>query len=226
MGSSHDAVMEYMEDELKKDPGVKNKTLFAGAREIDESVGELTLQQFHAKYRLPATRRIAPPPKPARQPKANPAPTAAPAPSGDGAAVMEFVVRTLEADPGISNADLFAGAREIDASVADLTARQFHAKYPLQVKARLARNAAAKPEAPPEPEATPAEETVVEDVRPAEGAADAEAPPERTGDPVTVRRLLLDLAKELASAESKSEVIDVMARLDDYVAEIMEAARG
>ena len=39
MGSSHDAVMEYMEDELKKDPGVKNKTLFAGAREIDESVG-------------------------------------------------------------------------------------------------------------------------------------------------------------------------------------------
>ena len=42
MGSSHDAVMEYMEDELKKDPGVKNKTLFAGAREIDESVGELT----------------------------------------------------------------------------------------------------------------------------------------------------------------------------------------
>ena len=226
MGSSHDAVMEYMEDELKKDPGVKNKTLFAGAREIDESVGELTLQQFHAKYRLPATRRIAPPPKPARQPKANPAPTAAPAPSGDGAAVMEFVVRTLEADPGISNADLFAGAREIDASVADLTARQFHAKYPLQVKARLARDAAAKPEAPPEPEAPPAEETAVEDVRPAEGAADSEAPPERTGDPVAVRRLLLDLAKELANAESQADTIEVMSRLDDYVAEIMEAARG
>ena len=226
MGSSHDAVMEYMEDELKRDPGVKNKTLFAGAREIDESVGELTLQQFHAKYRLPATRRIAPPPKPARQPKANPAPTAAPAPSGDGAAVMEYVERTLEADPGISNADLFAGAREIDASVADLTARQFHAKYPLQVKARLARDTAAKPEAPPEPEAPPAEETAVEDVRPAEGAADAEAPPERTGDPVAVRRLLLDLAKELANAESQADTIEVMSRLDDYVAEIMEAARG
>ena len=130
MGSSHDAVMEYMEDELKKDPGVKNKTLFAAAREIDESVGELTLQQFHAKYRLPATRRIAPLRQPGRQPKPDPAPAAVPAPSGDGAAVMEFVVRTLEADPGISNADLFAGAREIDPSVADLTARQFHAKYP------------------------------------------------------------------------------------------------
>ena len=138
--------MEYMVDELKKVPGAKNKTLFAGALEIDESVGELTLQQYHAKYRLPATRRIAPPPQPA--------------PSGDGAPVMEFVERTLEVDPDVSNADLFAGAREIDPSVAELSARQFHAKYSLQVKARLARDAAAEPEAPPEPEAAPAEETV------------------------------------------------------------------
>ena len=52
--------MQYMERELKKDAGVKNATLFAGACEIDESIGELTPQQFHAKYRLPATRRIAP----------------------------------------------------------------------------------------------------------------------------------------------------------------------
>ena len=60
MGRSHDAVMEYMEDELKKDPSVKNKTLFAGTREIDESVGELMLQQFHTKYRLPAARDLEP----------------------------------------------------------------------------------------------------------------------------------------------------------------------
>ena len=211
MGSSHDAVMQYMELELKKDPGVKNKTLFAGAREIDESVEELTLQQFHAKYRLPATRRISPPPQPARQPRADPAP----APSGDGAGVMEYVERTLEANPGISNADLFAGAREIDASVAELTARQFHAKYPLQVKARRARAAAPDPRTPPEPEVPAA----VEPTAP-------EAPSAGTGDPAAVRRLLLDLAKELASAETKAEVIGVIARLDDYVAEIMEAARG
>jgi len=44
--------MQYVEGELKKDPRVKNASLFAAAREIDESVGELTLQQFHAKYRL------------------------------------------------------------------------------------------------------------------------------------------------------------------------------
>ena len=213
MGSLHDAVMQYVEREMKNDPSVKNSTLFAGAREIDESIGELRPQQFHARYRLPVTRRLAEQRRPARQAKAAPAPDPAPAPLDDGAAVMEYVERTLEANPGVTNADLFAGAREIDPSVGQLTARQFHAKYPLQVKARLAKAAAPKP--PPEPEVPTAQETAEED-----------APPKQAGDPVAVRRLLLDLAKELASAESKAEVIEVMARLDDYVAEIMEVARG
>ncbi len=217
MGSLNDAVLQYVERELKEDSGVKNAALFAGAREIDESVEGLTLQQFHAKYRLPATRRIASQERPARQPEANPEPAPAPAPaaSGDGAAVMEFVERTLEVAPDVSNADLFAGAREIDPSVAALSARQFHAKYPLQVKARLARAAAPKPETPPEPEVPTAEEP---------NAADARPP--QAGDPVAVRRLQLDLAKELATAESKAEVIEVMARMDDYVAAIMEAAQS
>ena len=215
MGSLRDAVMQYVERELKKDSGVKNAALFAGSREIDESVGELTLQQFHAKYRLPATRRTAPQERPAPQPKADPEPDPAPAASGDGGAVMEFVERTLEVDPDVSNADLFAGAREIDPTVAGLSARQFHAKYPLQVKARLARAAAPEPETPPEPEVPTAEET-----------AAPKAPSAEAGDPVAVRRLLFDLAMELARAESQAETIEVMARLDDYVAEIMEASRG
>ena len=112
MGSSHDAVMEYMEDELKKDPGAKNKTLFAGAREIDESVGELTLQQFHAKYRLPATRRIAPPPQPARLRRGRGARRRARDHPGRSVGHGGSWRGTLEADPA-SNADLFAGAREI-----------------------------------------------------------------------------------------------------------------
>lgn len=215
MGSLQDAVMQYVERELKKDSRVKNATLFAGACEIDESIGELRPQQFHARYRLPVTRRMAEQRRPAPEPKSVPLPDPAPVASGDGVAVMEFVERTLEANPAISNGDLFAGAREIDPSVAELSARQFHAKYPLQVKARLARAAAPEPETPPEPEVPTAEET---------NAADA--PPVTEGDPVAVRRLLLDLAKELASAESQADTIEVMARLDDYVAEIMEAARG
>ncbi len=215
MGSLHDAVMQFVEEEMKKDPGVKNATLFAGACEIDESIAELRPQQFHARYRLPVTRRMAEQRRPARQQKPAPEPDPAPAASGDGTAVMEYVERTLEANPGVKNADLFAGAREIDPSVAELSARQFHARYPLQVKARLARAAAPEPTPPREPEVPTVEETAAED-----------APPPHEGDPVAVRRLLLDWAKELASAESKAEMIEVIARLDDYVAEIMEAAHG
>lgn len=74
MGSSHDAVMQYVEQEMEKDPGVKNATLFAGACKIDESIGELRPQQFHARYRLPVTRRMAEKRRPARQPKSVPAP--------------------------------------------------------------------------------------------------------------------------------------------------------
>ncbi len=214
MGSLHDAVMQYVEQEVKKDAGVKNATLFAGAREIDESIGELRPQQFHARYRLPVTRLMAKQRQPAHRQKSVPPPDA-PAASGDGVAVMEYVERMLEANPGIANAELFAGAREIDPSVAALSARQFHAKYPLQVKARLAKAAAPEPKTPPEPEAAMAGEPTAPDESPA-----------GEGDPLAVRRLLLDLAKELANAESKAEVIEVMARLDDYVAEIMEAARG
>jgi len=231
MDSLQDPVAQYVEGELKKDPRVKNASLFAVAREIDESVGELTLQQFHAKYRLPAIRSIAPQGRPARKPKAVPPPDPSPASLSDGAAVMEYVERTLEANPGVTNADLFAGAREIDPSVGQLTGRQFHAKYPLQVKARLARAAAPEPKTPPEPkipsepEGATAEEPDAPDVSSA-GAGDPEAPSTGAGDPLAVRRLLLDLAKELASAESKAEVIEVLARLDDYVAEIMEAAQG
>ena len=215
MGSLHDAVMQFVEQEMKKDPGVKNATLFAGACEIDESIGELRPQQFHARYRLPVTRRMAEQRRPARQQKPVPEPDTSPAASGDGAAVMEFVERTLEADPNIANADLFAGAREIDPSVAQLSGRQFHAKYPLQVKARLARAAAPEPQLPSAPEVPESEEPTT-----------PEAPSAVAGDPLAVRRLLLDLAKELANAESKADVIEVMARLDDYVVKIMEAAQG
>ena len=43
---------------------------------------------------------------------------------------------------------------------------------------------------------------------------------------MAVRGLLLDLARELANAGSQAETIEVVARLDIYVAQIMEAARS
>lgn len=48
--------------------------------------------------------------------------------------VMNMVRRTLVENPGISNEALYAAAVALDPSVAKLTLRQFHARYPLQVR--------------------------------------------------------------------------------------------
>jgi hypothetical protein len=228
MSTLNETVMQFIEKELESDPGVKNATLFAGACAIDGSIGDLNARQFHAKYPLQVKRRMsasaAAEQEPAPEPQAAPAPAPAAAPaSASGEDVMEFVVRTLDENPDVKNADLFAGACEIDSSIAELSPRQFHAKYPLQVKRRLARAEAAARAAAPPPEVP---EAPAEEATPAEEAAVADIPSVGEGDPMAVRGLLLDLALELANAGSQAETIEVMARLDVYVAHIMEAARS
>jgi len=48
--------------------------------------------------------------------------------------VMNMVRRTLVENPEVSNEALYAAAVALDPSVAKLTLRQFHARYPLQVR--------------------------------------------------------------------------------------------
>ena len=61
---------------------------------------------------------------------------------------------------------------------------------------------------------------------PSEEAGAADAPASAAGDPAAVRGLLLDLARELANAGSQAETIEAIARLDDYVADIIKAAQS
>lgn len=53
--------------------------------------------------------------------------------------VMEMVEEMLREDPGISNDALRRKAEGIDSGIAELSARQFNARYPLQVKRQLKR---------------------------------------------------------------------------------------
>ena len=223
-----DNVMTFIEMELKKDPGVSNATLLEGAKLIDKTIGKLSARQFHAKYPLQVKRRLGAGSAAPARPKAKAAPARARAKaarsrasSADaGAAVLQYVTRMLGENPGVTNAELFKGACEIDASVADLAPRQFHAKYPLQVKRRLAV-AAAEAEAPATP-AAPAPEPA-----PAPAPArEPEAPSMGDGDAAAVRGMLLNLAREMANAGTQAETIEVMARLDGYVDDIMQAARS
>lgn len=223
-------VMKFIEEELKKDSEVSNATLFEGAKLIDKAIGKLNPRQFHAKYPLQVKRRMAgaAPRRKVRAPAKAKAARRTRAPKGDGgAAVLAYVTRVLKRNPDVKNAELFKGACEIDASVAELSARQFHAKYPLQVKRRLAAAAPAPKRAAPAPKPAPAPAPAAPAVaEPAPAPAVAEAPSVGDGDAAAVRGLLLSLARELANAGTQAETIEVMARLDGYVDDIMQAARN
>ncbi|HEX6588235.1 MAG TPA: hypothetical protein VF039_04385 [Longimicrobiales bacterium] len=51
--------------------------------------------------------------------------------------VMAMVEQELRANPDMSNEDLRARAEKLDDAIAGMSARQFNATYPLQVKRRL-----------------------------------------------------------------------------------------
>jgi uncharacterized membrane protein len=100
------------------------------------------------------------------------------------AGVMSWVKAELKSNPKVSVDELIAGAVKLNSEIAELTKRQFHARYPLQVKraARRAADAAAgiKPRrrrcSAPAAEAAPAPEA--EAAAPAEEAPAPAAAPE------------------------------------------------
>jgi hypothetical protein len=52
--------------------------------------------------------------------------------------VLDMVVRALQKDPNLRSTDLQERATEIDKSIGSLSGRQFHARYGLQARKRLA----------------------------------------------------------------------------------------
>ncbi len=158
--------------------------------------------------------------------------------------VMEFVERQLARNPKISNEKLFEGARKIDEAIANLSPRQFHAKYPLQVKRRkkgagkgATRKASARraPAKRTPAKRAPAKRTPAKRA-PAKRAPAKRAPAEKTprrargsasasaGSSDRIRGILMQFAKDLTAADSQSDTIDVLANMDRYVDRILKAA--
>lgn len=130
--------------------------------------------------------------------------------------VMAWVEAELKKNPGAASGELFETAKGRFPSIASLTVRQFHARYPLQVM-RKAGGGGGRPKK----RASRAGRK--------KGAA---APARRKGtrgkadkDPrEAVRGVLMRFATELASAEAKADVVKVLAGADRYVDEVMAAA--
>lgn len=141
--------------------------------------------------------------------------------------VMEMIEAELKKNADISNAELFEKAKKIDKDIGTLSPRQFNARYPLQVKramkprkrkakgAKSGRGKASKSAGRASAGARPGARSVASSRRNAGGPADASRD--------KVRAVLLELARDIANAEGKGDVVDVVAGIDRYVDRVVKA---
>ena len=126
--------------------------------------------------------------------------------------VMEMIEAELKKNPDTSNSDLFEQAKKIDKGVEKLSPRQFNAMYPLQVKRAMKprKRRARKPKA--------------SQAKAARGRGRSRSAAANGGPRDRVRDVLLELAKDIANAEGKGDVVDVVAGIDRYVDRVVKAA--
>lgn len=121
------------------------------------------------------------------------------------AEILGAVESALRENPKASVDELFEVAKGVDPKVGKLTKRQFHARYPLQVKRKFAPAKPRRPRREPSPK------------RPRKSAGPA-APVREA-----VRASLLRFASDLAGAEARKDVVRVVAGVDRYVDEVLKA---
>lgn len=129
--------------------------------------------------------------------------------------VMEMVRKELEANPDAENKDLYRKAEKLDASIGDLSLRQFHARYPLQVKRkRAAKKRSSKSTARKTGGKRASKKRRTR--KAAKGSVDRQA----------IRSTLLQFARDVSATDGKAEMIDLLGNVDDYVEDVVGALDG
>ncbi len=149
--------------------------------------------------------------------------------------VMQFIEKELKINPKATAKELQQKAKAVSEAVGKLSVRQFHAKYPLQIRRKLAPR---KPRrAAPKAKAAPKKPRRAAPKKPRRAAPKARAAPKkpRSAAPKAtaargqvnreaIRDTLMTFAKDLSDAEGKSETIAVLRKLDTYIDAIIRAA--
>ncbi len=118
--------------------------------------------------------------------------------------VMRFVEQKLQENPDIETSELFELAKKEDPAVENLSLRQFNARFPLQIKRRQSMADPARKQRPR---------------RRRSRAATAEGRD-------AIRQVFLRFASDLSAAEERKELVGVIARVDEYVEDVMKVSRG
>ena len=122
--------------------------------------------------------------------------------------LMAFVEAELKKAPDMSSKALFEKAKEDHEAARGLTIREFHARYPLQVKRKqaLASGTTRK--------------------RKSKSRRSRRSRKNQTANRDAVREVLLGFASDLSAAEARKDLVKVLSRVDGYVDKVMEAAQG
>lgn len=117
--------------------------------------------------------------------------------------VMDMVRQTIMKTPDIGTNELYKKAQKVDSSIGELTLRQFHARYPLQVKRKMA--------------AASGKTRRRKSRRRSRRGAEV--------DRAAIREGLVGFAREVSAAgdAGTAEVIDAMQSVDQYVEKIVKA---
>lgn len=144
-------------------------------------------------------------------------------------AVMAMVEEELKKNPSVSSEELFQKAKQLDESISQLNIRQFHARYPLQVKRRAA--AAKKPAKAAAAQAKPKSRRAAEPAQrqrqrrgPGRPRAAARVQAAAGADREAIRTVLLQFAEAVASAEDAGELVKIIGGVDRYVDRVARAA--
>lgn len=145
--------------------------------------------------------------------------------------VMAAVEAALKKDPKASVDELYAMAKGISSGVGKLSKRQFHARYPLQVKRRSPKAKRAKGAKKAAKAAKPSKagrkKAATRRARPKAAARAARKAAGTTANAAaereSVRRIFMRFASDLAAAEARKDVVKVVAGVDRYVNDVIKA---
>ncbi|CAN5410333.1 hypothetical protein BH24GEM3_BH24GEM3_16480 [soil metagenome] len=156
--------------------------------------------------------------------------------------VMEMVRQRLQEKPDVELRELYESAQRIDPEVANLSTRQFYARYPLQIKRRRPGTGGAsgagggggstrKAKAQSEPRRAKRTQSRTQEQEQEQKQEQTAAQPvarrrrrsqrNEAESRDAVRGVFLRFAGEVAQAESRSEVVGVISNVDGYVDEVV-----
>jgi hypothetical protein len=202
MAVRNEQVLDRVRQILNEQPGMGSREVFDNVKEMDEEVGKLELASFHARYVLPIKREQAR----ARSDRDTDA-RAGKKPAGARVGGRRKAAEQDEAGPGLAEG---ATAAEQPAGAAQPAA----AGTPVGKGGRGTRQKQAK-----QPRGRQAAQPVQQP------SAEQPAPQDASsGGREEVRGILMEFALELAEAESRTQVVQALRKVDDYVDRITRSA--